>query len=396
MWSSWFFGREDSRRCLVDPCAATIHACFFLNRVGLTPSPFSFLKRARWVLFWPCPFFARHCRLHRNFQFYPRIFDGFFVFSIIRINKVNAFNLRALSSFGFSIAHSCFSLLNGFSNLGPYFRQHVLRSGSCLNFCQLLPGPHVSLGGCSFNREHFVNSFHGSDKLLFGSTFQESSTRFSCMTSRSVRVDLVTSMCFSGIGNVSSYGTLSCSLWWRWMKSPWIDQKSARASASCVFLQVETLPSRHEVFHWKLRSFRFVSDLEWVLRIHGLFRTFFAGQSAIGKIKLSPFLWRQCFFCVGPSSMDFWRVNLLHISSNAYPRIHHLFVLSILLSRWFFEDKFLMRPTFPNLPDLLSEYPLSKFTPRLMHTRGIFQVKLSGLVSCRNRMIFNHCSKRNC
>ena len=63
----------------------------------------SFLRRARWVLFWPCPFFARHTRLHRNFQFSPRIFDRFFVLSIIKINKVNAFNLRTLSSLGFSI-----------------------------------------------------------------------------------------------------------------------------------------------------------------------------------------------------------------------------------------------------------------------------------------------------
>ena len=41
--------------------------------------------------------------------------------------------------------------------------------------------------------------------------------------------------------------------------------------------------------------------------------------------------------------------------------IHHLFMSSTLLSRWFFEDKFLKHPTFPNLPNLISECLLSKF-----------------------------------
>ena len=54
---------------------------------------------------------------------------------------------------------------------------------------------------------NFVQPFHESDKLLFESTFQKSSTRFSCMTPRSVLVDLVTSMYFCGVGNVSSFGT---------------------------------------------------------------------------------------------------------------------------------------------------------------------------------------------
>ena len=44
-----------------------------------------------------------------------------------------------------------------------------------------------------------MKTFHESDRLLFESTFQQSSARFSCMTSRSMQVDLVTSMYFSGM-----------------------------------------------------------------------------------------------------------------------------------------------------------------------------------------------------
>ena len=77
------------------------------------------------------------------------------------------------------------------------------------------------------------------------------------------------------------------------------------------------------------------------------------------------------------------------------------FVLSILLSRWFFEDKFLMHPTFPNLLNPQSEDLLSKFSPRSTHTQEGSRVILSctimnsWLISRRNGMIFKHCSKRN-
>ena len=47
-----------------------------------------------------------------------------------------------------------------------------------------------------------------------------------------------------------------------------------------------------------------------------------------------------------------------------------------LLWRWFFEDKFLMRPTFPNLPDPQSECLLSKSPRRSIHTQGSHQVVL--------------------
>ena len=51
--------------------------------------------------------------------------------------------------------------------------------------------------------------------------------------------------------------------------------------------------------------------------------------------------------------------------------------LKKLLLHWFFEDKFLMRPNFPIVPDPQSEYLLSKFLPRSTHTQERFLAKLS-------------------
>ena len=78
------------------------------------------------------------------------------------------------------------SILSGFTSVRPYFWPYMIWSGSRLIFCQSHPGPHISFGRFSFNRENFVKFFHESDRFLFESTFQQSSTRFSCITSRTV------------------------------------------------------------------------------------------------------------------------------------------------------------------------------------------------------------------
>ena len=106
-------------------------------------------------------------------------------------------------------------------------------------------------------------------------------------------------------------------------------------------LSVETLPIRIEILHWNLPSIRHCLALECVLGSLTLFLTIFLYHLLQGIWILLPFL------------------------------------ISMLLSHWFFEDKFLMHPTFPSLPDLLSEYLLSKFPPRWMHTQERFLVKLS-------------------
>ena len=165
------------------------------------------------------------------------------------------------------------------------------------------------------------------------------------MTSRSVWVDLVTSMYFSGMENVSSFGTWRWtrgSLWWRQMKSPWTNHKSAQASASSV----DSVGCNSSGSPWSspLRSslptscsrLRVVSRNSWSLP-----DIFFAVPSA-GNMNSSSF-----------------------------------FVILILLSRSFFEDKSLMRPTFPNLPNPQSDFLLSYFLRRSIHAQERNQVTLS-------------------
>ena len=97
----------------------------------------------------------------------------------------------------------------------------------------LLPDHKNSFGGFSSKRPNWVKPVHGSDKSLDPSIFQQSSMRFSYLTTKLVWVVLDTSMYFSGIGNDSSLGEWSLTLgstWWRYMKFPDMDQKSFIAS----------------------------------------------------------------------------------------------------------------------------------------------------------------------
>ena len=124
MWSSWSFGRDDFKRCIVDSCASTMHACFVFGI--LLESPLFASRSWSQEDFFVCSV-AKHCRIHSNFQLCPCVLDGFFVFTIFRIDETNASQLssvvdlwlfkkrktplsfRASSTFAFSIAHSCFS-----------------------------------------------------------------------------------------------------------------------------------------------------------------------------------------------------------------------------------------------------------------------------------------------
>ena len=95
-------------------------------------------------------------------------------------------------------------------------------------------------------------------------------------------------------------------LWWRLMKSPWIDRHGLQRHL--WFLSVEFTMK----FCWNLRSSRLVPALEWILGIRSLFLT----------------------------------ILLYHLQMGIW--VHHLFVWSVFLSRWFFEDTDLMHPTFCN------------------------------------------------
>ena len=61
---------------------------------------------------------------------------------------------------------------------------------------------------------------------------------------------------------------------------------------------------------------------------------------------------------------------------------------------------FQMRPSAPTLQCLLLECLLSRFAPRLMHIHGMYlarlldHIDLISIVFGRNRVIFDHCSKR--
>ena len=135
----------------------------------------------------------------------------------------------------------------------------------------------ILLGGASFYNVNLVKLVHESDRFLFPSTFQQSSIRFSCATSKSVWVDLMTSMYFSGSVNDASLGTCNwnlVSIWWRKMKFHWIGQKSSELLRHLLILQVETLPYRHEILRWDSLSKRWIPVSEWVLGIRSLFLMF--------------------------------------------------------------------------------------------------------------------------
>ena len=114
-------------------------------------------------------------------------------------------------------------------------------------------------------------------------------------------------------------------LWWRKMKFPGIDLKSARAPASSVdsagWSSSTGISTPYKLFPPQRDSSEFVV-CNWDHEF------------------LSPW-WCQNFF-----------------------------------PHWFSEDKFLMRPTFPNLPNPQSECLLSKLSPRSMHTQERLRVKL--------------------
>ena len=67
-------------------------------------------------------FFGRHRRQHWNFQLSPCVFDGFFIFTIFRIDEINASQPSSIIELWFPVCpFLLFSLLIGISNFGPNF-----------------------------------------------------------------------------------------------------------------------------------------------------------------------------------------------------------------------------------------------------------------------------------
>ena len=155
------------------------------------------------------------------------------------------------------------------------------------------------------------------------------------------------------------------------MKSPWIDQKSVRASASSVV----SVGWDSSTSSWssELKSpLLTVSSRLWVGSRNSLsLPDNFAAPSATGNIYiyiyiyiLISLLWYEYFFRIDSPRINLWCVHLFQ----------------------FFD----IRNHNVSIP---------KFTPQSAHTQERFLAKLScqideaWLVSCRNRIIFNHCTE---
>ena len=76
--------------------------------LGFTSLRFNVLKVGALL----CTFLARHCHIHWKFRLSPRNIEDFWILHHLTDGSMKwmPLNLRALSSFGFSFAHSCFSL----------------------------------------------------------------------------------------------------------------------------------------------------------------------------------------------------------------------------------------------------------------------------------------------
>ena len=123
-----------------------------------------------------------------------------------------------------------FLSLTCFSDAGPNFWPQMIRSGSCLKFCEPPPGPHLSFTSF-FHSTLWTSWIWSMNRINFDSA--SSLIRLSCNTSRFLCVVLVTSMYRSGIGDVSTFGTYRRTRGttrWRYMWSPSIDEKSWRTS----------------------------------------------------------------------------------------------------------------------------------------------------------------------
>ena len=140
MWFSWSSCGILSKRFLVDSSASTMHACFTLQM----PEE---LQVSLYLLLLILQSVAASIGISNFF--------------------------RALSSFGFSIAHFCFSFRSAAFDISPYFWPQVIRPGFffCL-FVNRLPDHVYPSGGFSYNMVNRVKPVHASDRSRSASMFQ--------------------------------------------------------------------------------------------------------------------------------------------------------------------------------------------------------------------------------
>ena len=151
MWSSWSFGADDSKRCRVDSCVSTIHACFVFRNLHFLHGRAASSGTSNFLL----------------------AFSTFSLYSPSSTSiKFMLLNLRALSSFGFSIVHSCFSLFWAVFPILVHTSGHKFSGLVVAWFFVSLSSGTCPLGYFSFSKMNFVNPFQESDKLRFKFTFQ--------------------------------------------------------------------------------------------------------------------------------------------------------------------------------------------------------------------------------
>ena len=156
MRSSCLVSGEDSTRCLVDSRDSTIQPQILFDIFWDVNSSFAaiFVVLVRAFL-WHGMVAAMGLS-----QYYPRIFESFFVILVIRINEVNSSQSSSIVEFWLLVSPFLFfSILNGFTNFGPYFWPYMIWSGSRLNSCQSPSTPHIALGRFFFQKSELRGAF---------------------------------------------------------------------------------------------------------------------------------------------------------------------------------------------------------------------------------------------
>ena len=169
MWSSWSFGRDDPKRFLVDSWASTTHACLVFGILFNSP----LLASVSWkseTLFAP------------NLQGIAASFgtSNFFCFfwspytlHLPGRNK-DPSQFSNIVELWFFRPFLFLFLLSYFWHAGQNFRPQIIWCGSCLKLRKSPLRPHIS----------FWRFFVQWSELRFASTFQQTSMRFACNTSR--------------------------------------------------------------------------------------------------------------------------------------------------------------------------------------------------------------------
>ena len=148
------------------------YACMFCfwNHVGFTTLRFSFLRAGALLCSF---FFCKALPPPLELSTFSLRFWWFLCIRIFRIDETNASQSSSIVEFWLLVCPCLlFSLLSGFYHFGSDFRPQILRSGSCLNFCQSPPGPHVS-------RWRFLSIQWTS---FFWTHFQSEAGRWPCTT----------------------------------------------------------------------------------------------------------------------------------------------------------------------------------------------------------------------